>query len=902
MRKPWRVQPQSPQRALATYLGKDDGHHRWSIEGQTYTGSVSTVGGGTPQELRTYPAWCNQPDSRSQWVALVKAGSEPKILPKEFVDPEVQTANWICWGADFSRSWSWTSVTFDPAEAAALGAVPTLFPRRELRVEDAAGSPSYPTPAPGPSHSPGVYRLGVSGFDVDSDFQSGSMVSPGSVWSQWDIGAALQEWEDAQETGITIEAFNVKAAALSAGVAYLDIQMRYEFYDENEDSTEERVRCWLLAVRINSSNTDEVLWISLLNPVHTAKPDFETVVTPTRCVSLITDYVPDGRDPEAYGAYFVIRDKWTGDVIGSVEFDSLALGPYSGQIFSAGERIYVTDIDRQSVGCIDLIGDDPEEPAPSVAWVRAAGAGKIIQILGMTDESLICYYEEQLYQEYLSQSVNTQAGEPGTVTDRARGLSLLRGLQAISLATGTPMGSSVFEGSEPGAVVDGDITRWALTFDREVPLVVKGTRWIFGNGPAAPAGPPYWYEVEVQQPQSTAWDGFLIPRYGNSWALLHTPPDEETVDEEGWPKRLPMPPTALQTYQPASTTAPEVQPDRDWYDRLVDGYLPEDDPGDGLMAGSLGEHRAKEWEILQAVRAAVADGATPTHDSVKIVWPNSIGTYEAGSDYAGQVLDPAEPWSELSFRTTEVIAGGIAEYYQQPNFLGVRRPKGPPPSEESPLTEEQDYWEADSLWPIVPHQEFLPYANDFAAFVTRQPWFAEVSANLAAAAPYVSLVSSGEHQWRAFPGEKLKIFRKFSFMAVERVETEQTPMPPLRLSPAPSAGDRVVLGPVGRGADADSPIRWECYGRNAARLWRTDMTAGTGAYQIGDTIITQAQIHTFMRHGADANGICVTLSLESGAIVSTDSCPLALVQGCIFDGYRRQFVSRTGNVRWGLDL
>lgn len=86
---------------MATYTGENEtGHHTWQIDGLTYTGSVSTVGGGTPVVGRAYPAWCNQPDSRSQWVALVRAGSS-KILTKEFT-PEV--AQWLRYLADQGRT------------------------------------------------------------------------------------------------------------------------------------------------------------------------------------------------------------------------------------------------------------------------------------------------------------------------------------------------------------------------------------------------------------------------------------------------------------------------------------------------------------------------------------------------------------------------------------------------------------------------------------------------------------------------------------------------------------------------------------------------------------------------------------------------------------------------------
>jgi hypothetical protein len=128
MKEPWRSQLPPPQRGLATYLGKAEAGHQWGIDSQTYTGSVSTVGGGTPQVGRTYPAWANQPDSRSQWVALVKPGAQ-KILPKEFA---VEMERWTHFMRDAGRGGRapWTETTLrrylemlewtDSGEAAAV--------------------------------------------------------------------------------------------------------------------------------------------------------------------------------------------------------------------------------------------------------------------------------------------------------------------------------------------------------------------------------------------------------------------------------------------------------------------------------------------------------------------------------------------------------------------------------------------------------------------------------------------------------------------------------------------------------------------------------------------------------------------------------------------------------------
>lgn len=77
-------------KAFAIYRGKDGSdRHQWEVDGQLYTSSVSTIGGGTPAEGKSYPALANQPDSRSQWVALVRP--KEKLLYKPF---GAVPANW----------------------------------------------------------------------------------------------------------------------------------------------------------------------------------------------------------------------------------------------------------------------------------------------------------------------------------------------------------------------------------------------------------------------------------------------------------------------------------------------------------------------------------------------------------------------------------------------------------------------------------------------------------------------------------------------------------------------------------------------------------------------------------------------------------------------------------------
>lgn len=84
---------------MATYKGTDgSGRHLWEIYGQTFTDSVSTIG-GSPVVGKPYPALANHPDSRGHWVILVS--QESKILPKLSV---LEVAGWTHFMAGPGRS------------------------------------------------------------------------------------------------------------------------------------------------------------------------------------------------------------------------------------------------------------------------------------------------------------------------------------------------------------------------------------------------------------------------------------------------------------------------------------------------------------------------------------------------------------------------------------------------------------------------------------------------------------------------------------------------------------------------------------------------------------------------------------------------------------------------------
>lgn len=98
----------------ATYLGKDgSGNDQWKILGQTYTGSVTTIGTKPPTVGQTYPGLCQDPDSWRGWAVLCNDKSKPA---RPFSIPEAIALLWYAEQAGFDRANSQvgTGVTLDP--------------------------------------------------------------------------------------------------------------------------------------------------------------------------------------------------------------------------------------------------------------------------------------------------------------------------------------------------------------------------------------------------------------------------------------------------------------------------------------------------------------------------------------------------------------------------------------------------------------------------------------------------------------------------------------------------------------------------------------------------------------------------------------------------------------------
>lgn len=98
----------------AKYLGKDgSGNDQWEIMGQTFTGSVTTVGNKAPTIGMSYPGLCQDPDSWRGWAVLCSDKSRPA---RPFSVPETIALLWYSEQAGFDRSNSQvgTGATLDP--------------------------------------------------------------------------------------------------------------------------------------------------------------------------------------------------------------------------------------------------------------------------------------------------------------------------------------------------------------------------------------------------------------------------------------------------------------------------------------------------------------------------------------------------------------------------------------------------------------------------------------------------------------------------------------------------------------------------------------------------------------------------------------------------------------------
>lgn len=815
------------------------------------------------------------------------------------------TQDWICWGASFSRCWSWTAAEFNAESATTLGAVPTLNPRLNLRIEDHQREEGQ-SPSLG-SYAEGSYR---GGHNVHEEFPAVAIVGPSGFNRQQELLAAIEAHEEDLEDPAIPSSVRILATALSDGVLYVDCEATVAIYTAPEDPEEEPewqsddLVGWIVAVRISSGDAAQIYWVqrTYRSDAYADPPRLsDTIVTPTVCAVLRLSEEGDWE----VGRY----NRFTGSPLATIVYDDEdAWQPWGEQlpgdrfevgyrpVFARGERLYLAEREYGRIACVDLA-------AGVIAWKTAKSAGRKKQIVALTESSLLCSYDEVLTTTYLDQGItNNVAGESWDITtysrtDRAAGHSRLRGLVALSLETGAEIGSSLFAGTEADGTVEGNREAQVSTWSRDHVLVPKSTLAYYGSIP--PEDPPTWHYVAIEQPQLTAWNAFTIPRYNNFWIGLHQPPDPDPVLEETvpWP-RLPILEVGAQTYRPESQTAPEAQADRDWLEYLV-GQGPSAEPAGG---GTLASHREAEWQILNDVRKETAEGWEPISESVRVTWPNSRGVRDVG-DAEFNSTSPVGatdllPWDHLSYTDTRTISDNAPAHYQQIHWLGGRRLQGPLPTPENPVDPGYDFLQWDRRWPKVPNR-FWPTA---VPDVFAQPWFDEVEIGNSSQQRYVSKIdaSSNTHEWRAEAGEALQIQRKFCFRRSPQLPALATPLPDHTLGPCPSTGDLAVLPPRPRYGGETHDIRWRCVGATAATVWERVLSVA-GTVEVGPTIITGSGIHTFLRIGADSpHGTCVTLALEDGEILSQEECPLTLVHdGAIFDGYRSQFVSIDGQTRWG---
>ena len=113
----------------ATFLGLDgSGLGRWSIMGTVYTGTVTTVGGGSPTVGRTYPGFCQDPDSWRGWAVLVEPEHRIKPYKATFED---EYTEWMRFGiSKADERFSLTGLTL----GLYLGGTPTPLQERPISV------------------------------------------------------------------------------------------------------------------------------------------------------------------------------------------------------------------------------------------------------------------------------------------------------------------------------------------------------------------------------------------------------------------------------------------------------------------------------------------------------------------------------------------------------------------------------------------------------------------------------------------------------------------------------------------------------------------------------------------------------------------------------------------------
>lgn len=241
---------------MAQYQGEADGHAVWTIEGETYTGSVSTVGGGTPQFGHSYPAWSNSVEARSQWVALVRAAG--KVLPKEDTAPPTPTSNWSYAFADPLRTNSWTDESgFDwtAAEEEFDNASDSAIVRNERPPSE--GYP-FTFESGGVRYGYGHHTYARPTFNIIETDSLGDLDDDFESTTQADIEEILAD------ASITYEFYGVPSLARVGGWAYMEIAV-YNPDPESEGSYTEAIYVAKLNVaRLDEDDPPAVLYIRKL--------------------------------------------------------------------------------------------------------------------------------------------------------------------------------------------------------------------------------------------------------------------------------------------------------------------------------------------------------------------------------------------------------------------------------------------------------------------------------------------------------------------------------------------------------------------------------------------------------------------------------------------------------------
>ncbi len=480
----WGRRQEPAKNGMAKYLGLFGGLARWEIDGQVYTDSVASVGGGAPAVGKSYPAICGQPDTRSQWVALV-AGNTVRIHPKAM--PNELSHDWICYGANYRRTWSWTrpeGFAWETAEAvSALLALAT-----DVRYE------TLPTDL-GPPQGRGE-RSAISANAVSTD--------QGGYFSSLDITSILA----------TIDAEHTYASAVSIVRRHGQLLVEIQAFDEvnDEEIGETTVNEFSYLARLNASDmTKPALAIEWVVRLDEAFPNWLTRtdrigdclvfsrttegVVERRCVVLLQAQERDDHEGLYSRQLVACHVGWDG---GEVKADPISyqLPPTPAEVNAAEARPLAWADEASGRIWIDgaslVLGNGDGVATVALDWelettAPEAGAGVLKSVMG---NRLIYSGIWETYETVVDHPMRTDRhnfGEVYTTTriERARGHSLFRGTVVIDAQTGALISRTAYSGSEPaGQLEDSRFdSLWEAEWDHRVPDRGYGARPLPGGGP-----------------------------------------------------------------------------------------------------------------------------------------------------------------------------------------------------------------------------------------------------------------------------------------------------------------------------------------------------------------------------------------------------------------------------------